>query len=250
MFVAVVFLGVLTPIISAVILLMLRLLDHELDMLELENIKVRLEKELQTSEYNQLSEQIQPHFLFNTLNAFLSLSRMKRYGDMTEGMERFALFLRNRYKEPGHLVSFQSELEHTNNYLAIQQLRFGTRLEIAYDIDNALLQSRIPSYTLQTLVENAFKHGLEKRIGDKYCKISFKREGNWVMLTVIDNGTDDITDFKGDGIGLSNIRKRFELMFDLPSSLTLHKNKKKQTVATARWAYVPGDETHERINRR
>ncbi|MDR0270850.1 histidine kinase [Paenibacillus sp.] len=90
MFVVIVFLGVLAPIISIVILLMLSLLDHELDVLELENVKVRLEKELQTSRYDQLSEQIQPHFLFNTLNALLSLARMERYRDMTEGMERSA----------------------------------------------------------------------------------------------------------------------------------------------------------------
>ncbi|MDR0270849.1 MAG: hypothetical protein LBJ26_22545 [Paenibacillus sp.] len=141
-------------------------------------------------------------------------------------------------------------MEHTNNYLAIQRLRFGIRLEIAYEIDDAWLHCHIPPYTLQTLVENAFKHGLEKRAGDKYCKISFKREGNWMVLAVIDNGTDEIGETQGKGIGLSNIRKRFELMFDLPSSLTLSKNKNKQTVATARWPYVPGDENDEHIDRR
>ncbi|MFC4810958.1 sensor histidine kinase [Paenibacillus sp. GCM10023250] len=251
MFVVIVYLGVLAPILSVAILLMLRLLDHELDILELENVRIRLEKELHVSKYNQLNEQIQPHFLFNTLNALLSLSRLNRHRDLTAGLERFSLFLRYRYRdsEQKQLVSFRSELEHTNNYLMIQQLRFGPRLKIDYEIDSELLHCQVPPYTLQTLVENAFKHGLEQRVGEKYCFIGFKREGNWVELSVVDNGTGDIGEAPGDGIGLSNVRQRLELIFDLPTSLTLRKNKWNQTAAMARWPYVPGDEGNEYSNR-
>lgn len=243
MFILVMFLGVLMPIVSFVILLMLWLLDRELDVLELENIKVRLEKELQESEYMQLSERIQPHFLFNALNAFLSLSRIGRQKDMTEGLERFSLFLRYRYQDHDVLVPFQTELDHTKNYLAVQQLRFGPRLQIVYDIDPELLNCQIPPYTLQTLVENAFKHGLEKRSGEKNCTITLVREGNWVSLKVFDNGPDRVLHrVFWKGTGLNNIQKRFELIFDLPSVIRLSKTKLGQTLAHAYWPYIPGDE--------
>jgi two-component system, LytTR family, sensor histidine kinase AlgZ len=243
MFVLVMFLGVLMPIVGFVVLLMLRLLDQELDVLELENIKVRLEKELQESEYRQLTERIQPHFLFNALNAFLSLSRIGRHRDITEGLERFSLFLRYRYQDHEVLVPFATELEHTENYLAVQQLRFGRRLTIIYDIDQALIGCKIPPYTLQTLVENAFKHGLEKRAGAKECMIVFTREGNWVSLKVFDNGPDRIlkpTYWKGTG--LHNIQKRFQLIFDLTSAITLSETKDGRKLAHAYWPYLPGDD--------
>lgn len=243
MFVVIIFLGVLMPIVGLVILFMLRLLDQELDVLELENIKVRLEKELQESEYKQLTERIQPHFLFNALNAFLSLSRIGRHQDMTAGMERFSLFLRYRYQNHEVLVPFQTELDHTKNYLAVQQLRFGPRLDIYYEIDPDLLECKIPPYTLQTLVENAFKHGLEKKMGEKKCSITFTREGNWVSLKVFDNGPSDIS--KPDqwkGTGLSNIQRRFQLIFDLPATVSLAKLRDGRTAATAHWPYIPGDE--------
>lgn len=243
MFVLVMFLGVLMPIVGFVVLLMLGLLDRELDMMELENKNVRLEKELQESEYRQLAERIQPHFLFNALNAFLSLSRIGRHHDMTEGLERFSLFLRYRYQDHEVLVPFLTEFDHTKNYLAVQQLRFGPRLSIHYDIDWSLLSCKIPPYTLQTLVENAFKHGLEKKPGDKELFIQFEREGNWVSLKVLDNGPDRIpAPASWRGKGLHNIQKRFQLIFDLPSAIKLSETKDGLTLAHAYWPYLPGDD--------
>lgn len=242
-FVLVMFLGVLMPIVGFVVLVMLGLLDQELDVLELENIKVRLEKELKESEYRQLSERIQPHFLFNALNAFLSLSRIGRHQDMTEGLEQFSLFLRYRYQDHEVLVPFSTELDHTKNYLAVQQLRFGQRLTVTYDMDSTLLDSKIPPYTLQTLVENAFKHGLEKKAGDKQLTIVFEREGNWVSLKVFDNGPDRILEpAYWKGTGLHNIEKRFQLIFDLPSTIRLSETKDGRTLAHAYWPYLPGDD--------
>jgi sensor histidine kinase YesM len=243
MFVLVMFLGVLLPIVGFVVLMMLGWLDQELDVLELENIKVRLEKELQESEYRQLAERIQPHFLFNALNAFLSLSRIGRHRDMTKGLEQFSLFLRYRYQDHEVLVPFSTELAHTKNYLAVQQLRFGKRLLVTYEIDTDLLACKIPPYTLQTFVENAFKHGLEKKAGDKLLSIAFKREGNWVSLNVFDNGPDRILEpAYWKGTGLHNIEKRFQLLFDLPSAIRLSETKDGRTLAHAYWPYIPGDD--------
>lgn len=243
MFSFLIFLGVLCPIVCMVVLLMLRLIDQELDFLELENARVKLEKELQESEYHQLNQRIQPHFLFNALNSFLSLTRIGRYEEMVRGMERFSLFLRYKYQEKDVLVPFHTELTHTENYVSIQQLRFGSRLLVTYDISPLLHSVMIPPYTLQTLAENAFKHGLEKKSGEKVLRIHFTREGNWVCLRVMDNGPTTINDHDlKNGVGLDNIHRRFQLLFDLRSELSLTKNTEGYTVAKARWPYIPGDE--------
>lgn len=247
-----IFMGVLMPIISVVILFGLQLLEKEVDYLELENTRVRLEKELQESEYYQLNQQIQPHFLFNSLNAFLSLSRLGKNQDMIDGMERFSLFLRYKYQNKQALIPFHAELGHTKNYLYIQNLRFGKRLTIEYDLDPQSIMAMLPPYTLQTFVENAFKHGLEKKIGEKHLKISIRREGNWVSLKVVDNCQDELAIINGTnhlGIGLSNIQKRFSLIFDLPTKIGLVKNEDGYTVAHAYWPFIPEGEENEGFTR-
>ncbi|MEC5269847.1 histidine kinase, partial [Heyndrickxia coagulans] len=85
------------PIAAYVVLLLLGFLDKELDYLQLENKKMEMEKELHRVEYLQLSQQIQPHFLFNSLNAMLSLNRLGRAKDLTHALEEFSKFLRYKY---------------------------------------------------------------------------------------------------------------------------------------------------------
>lgn len=241
-FTGMIFLSVLLPIVGLVTHLVLSLFEKELNSLELENTRVRLEKELQLSEYQQLNQQIQPHFLFNTLNAFLSLSRLGKYERMTKAMEQFSLFLRYKYQEKGRLVPFTSELDHTRHYLHIQQLRFGERLKVSYAIDPEAVLTLLPPYTLQTLVENAFKHGLEKKRGEKRLVITLKREGNWVSLEVRDNGPVPFNSKTvSPGFGLKNLRQRFKLIFDLYTNITLRREGD-WTSVTAVWPYTPEDE--------
>jgi sensor histidine kinase YesM len=126
-------------------------------------------------------------------------------------------------KEP--LVNFGKELQHTENYLSIQQIRFGEKLHVALDIDPAARDTLLPPYALQTLVENAFKHGLEKKTGEKELTISLRREGNWVSLIVTDNGPElqrDDTGFPA-GVGLANLRKRLEITFDQRTRLSMER---------------------------
>ncbi|WP_239691251.1 sensor histidine kinase [Geobacillus proteiniphilus] len=235
--------SVLLPLVSLTVLALLGVAEKEVDYWQLEHARLRLEKELQESKYMQLHQQIRPHFFFNALNAFLSLARLGKNEEMIRGMEHFALFLRDSYETKQPLIPFKQEWAHTNNYLAVQQLRFGSRLSVSVQMDPDGERALIPSYTLQTLVENAFKHGLEKKAGEKCLAIDFRRQGNWVYLRVCDNGNEgkELSIANG-GVGLDNLRKRFALLFDLPTQLVLQKDERGWTEALVVWPYVPGDE--------
>ncbi|MEK5382406.1 sensor histidine kinase [Niallia sp. FSL W8-0635] len=233
--------GLLIPIIALVLLSIMKLLNQEFDYLHMENKQIQLEKQLQQMEYEQLSQKIRPHFLFNSLNAMMSLARLKRNDDLITAMEQFSLFLKYQHADQTALVLFERELFHTNNYLSIQQLRFGKKLTIAYELDERAYQTQLPSYTLQTLVENAFKHGLEKKRGEKHLMIALKRHGDWVRLTVSDNGDRAIEQKSGHGTGLENIKKRLELLFEMYTDVSL-KRKDNATEATVIWPYTPEGE--------
>lgn len=236
----VIMLSILFPVVAFVAIILLSFLEREVNILEIENKRVSLERELQQSKFIQLNQQIQPHFLFNTLNAITSLGRLGRLEDSVNSLETLSLFLRYNYLEKEPLVHFSKELQHTENYLSIQQIRFGKRLKIKIQIDPHAKDTLLPPYTMQTLVENAFKHGLEKKPGDKFIHISLRRQGNWVILDVIDNGPfyQSENSISPPGVGLKNLKKRFELTFDMQTKLTLDK-KDELTEARIVWPYTP-----------
>lgn len=227
------------PIAAYVVLLLLGFLDKELDYLQLENKKMEMEKELHRVEYLQLSQQIQPHFLFNSLNAMLSLNRLGRAKDLTHALEEFSKFLRYKYTEKDALVAFEEELAYTSHYISIQQIRFGNRLKVKIDIQEDARRTYMPPYMLQTLVENAFKHGLEKQPGERHLQIGLEREGNWVILFVADNGPgSENASFGVLGVGLINVKRRLELIYDLHSELSINREAGR-TILTVKWPYTP-----------
>ncbi|GKU81946.1 sensor histidine kinase [Niallia sp. NCCP-28] len=238
-FILIILLGIGIPIASFAILLLLGFFEKEFDYLEEKNRRVEIEKELHRMEYLQLSQQIQPHFMFNSLNAMLSLSRLGRTENVTHALEEFSQFLRYKYQQKDLLVPFEREKNFTSHYIAVQSIRFGGKLQIEWTIDAAAKSTYLPPYLLQTLVENAFKHGLEKKMGEKTLHIMLFREGNWVTLLVRDNGPrwmkEEVNEF---GIGLQNIQKRLSLLFDLYTEVLLERIAE-ETIAKVVWPYTP-----------
>ncbi|MDC3412093.1 histidine kinase [Aquibacillus sp. 3ASR75-11] len=231
------FLSLFLPLIAFVLLIALNLIEKEFDYLQLENKRVHLEKQLHQMEYMQLSQQIKPHFLFNSLNAMTSLARLERNEDLIRAMERFSLFLRYQNKGKESLVLFETELEHTRNYLYIQSMRYGKKLEIQYNIDPKAENTLLPPYTLQTFVENAFKHGLDHKRGEKRLDIQLRRHGDWVILKVLDNGEPRLIT-SNSGTGLDNIRKRLQLVFEMYTEVTITR-KEHVSEVKAIWPYTP-----------
>lgn len=153
-------LSILAPIIGAITLLLMLVFERELDLLKSQNNKLKLEKELRQMEYLQLGQQIQPHFLFNTLNLLLGLARLKRFNELIRSLESLSMFLRFTYRRTSQLNGIEEELQFTMYYLEIQKMRFGDRLKVFSSCPENLKKMSILPYLLQTLVENAFKHGL------------------------------------------------------------------------------------------
>ena len=172
-----------------------------------------LEKELSELNITLMISQIQPHFLYNALNTIKYL--IKKDPKTAEGaVVKFSNYLRSNMdsltqKEP---IPFEKELDHVKNYVDIEQLRFGERLKIEYDIQ--VVGFTIPPLTLQPIVENAIKHGVNQRPEGGTVTIKTDETKSYVIIIVEDNGVGfDINEKKNDGrshVGIQNIRKRLE----------------------------------------
>ncbi|QRG69167.1 sensor histidine kinase [Brevibacillus choshinensis] len=241
---------ILAPIIGAIALLFLFIFEKRIDLLENRNVKIELEKELQQALYNQLNQQIQPHFLFNTLNVILSLARLNRTRELVRALEVLSQFLKFKYKSTESLISLRREIDYTEQYLEIQKLRFGSRLSIRMDFADDLLIACIPPFVLQTLVENAFKHGLERKMGEALLQIRISSDEDKVRLEVIDNGSSSVEDIvqelslaqepvhEKSGHGLDNIRRRLHLCFGDHAHLMLTPLEEGGTHVLVEWPYV------------
>lgn len=166
--------------------------------------------------------QLEPHFIFNALNAVTGLIREKRddeaiatvaaLGDLlrrvTDGSER-------------QLVALDDEVDFICKYLEIQQVRFAERLRCKLDVPPALLRAQVPELILQPLVENAIKHGIAKRARGGELRVAAAREGDMLTLTVFNEGPA-LDAGAREGVGLSNTRQRLCALFGEAQALALH----------------------------
>lgn len=174
-----------------------------------------LQKELADINMTLMISQIQPHFLFNALNTIKYLIKKDPKSAET-AIVKFSSYLRANMdsltqKEP---IPFSKEMEHVQNYIYIECLRFGDRLKVEYDIEyDAFL---IPPLTIQPIAENAIKHGINQRVDGGTLKISTYEEDNEIFVLVEDNGVGfDVNQQKNDGrshVGISNIKTRLKEM--------------------------------------
>ncbi len=209
-------LSVLAPIIGAFSLLFLFIFEKRLDQLQKEKKELLLKQELQLAKYNQLNQQIQPHFFFNTLNVILSLARLNKKEELITSIEILSKYFKLKYTTVDPLISLEQEITYTQYYLSIQHLRFRNRVEYVWNIEENCLPFQIPPFLLQTLVENAFKHGIEKNPGPGKLIITLKEERDQVFLKVWNSvATSSKNSESKEGLGLENIEKRLQMLFPL-----------------------------------
>ncbi|MRG87883.1 sensor histidine kinase [Salinibacillus xinjiangensis] len=215
-FTTMIIIAVFIPIISVIALFMIMGYEKEFRLMKVKQQNVELEKDFQQSKYMQLNAQIQPHFLFNTINLILGYARLDEKRQLVNTIENFSQYLRFSYQVQDQLIPLSMEFEQTKKYLAIQQARFESYLTIEYEVDSEVYDALVPPYTLQTLTENAFKHGLEKKAGEKYLKILLKNDDTRLVIQVIDNGVGiNLKQMEAtpSGHGLDNIQRRLMLLF-------------------------------------
>ncbi len=183
-----------------------------------------LQWRLANARLQALRMQLNPHFLFNTLNSIASLvhDNAQAADEMIGALSdllRHTLSASDR-----HEVTLREELEFLDRYLAIEQTRFGDRLRVEKQIEPATLDAVVPILILQPLVENALKHGVEARLAIGLVRIAASRAGDVLQLQVTDNGPG-LKAGNGnafvEGVGLSNTRARLQELWGQAGSLSL-----------------------------
>jgi signal transduction histidine kinase len=201
-----------------------KLQDREAQALRLELHAAELRGQLVRAQMSALKMQLQPHFLFNTLNAIMVLVRQKRVVLAEEMLGRLADLLRCVLEEgEAQEVPLHRELEYVRLYLSIEEVRFEDRMRVTMAIDPAALDAAVPHMALQPIVENAVRHGIARTSRTGTIHISAVTNDSSVEIRVRDDGpgisgTDGA---EGWGIGLANTRTRLAQLYGSTASLTI-----------------------------
>lgn len=175
----------------------------------------RLNEQLVNAQLDALRSQIEPHFLFNSLNAISGLVRAGSNDDAVNAIAGLSDFLRHTLTISARLeVPLSEELKFTTLYLEIQKIRFAERLQVRVAVPHDLQDASVPGLILQPIVENAVKHGISKRLQGGMIQISASRSGETLNLTVFNDGPKlPATAIDGCGIGSANVRSRLSSLY-------------------------------------
>jgi two-component system, LytTR family, sensor kinase len=163
-----------------------------------------------------LSRQINPHFLFNTLNSIASLIRLDP-DQARQVIYKLSKILRRLLRQQENLTTLREELSFIDDYLAIEMVRFGDKLKFEKDVDSATLDMLVPSMLLQPIVENSIRHGLSSKVDGGTVRVRSRIEGGKLLVMVEDDGVGipeaKLATLFNQGIGVSNVNERLKVLF-------------------------------------
>lgn len=182
-----------------------------------------------------LETQLEPHMLFNTLANLRALigSDPQRAQVMLDHMIAYLRATLGASLSPTH--SLQAEFDRVRDYLELMAVRMGPRLSYTLDLPDELAQHPVPTLLLQPLVENSIKHGLEPKIAGGHITVSARREGDALVLDVIDNGVGLANAQDGTGFGMAQVRERLASIYGTSGAIELVAGSAGGTRATARF---------------
>jgi signal transduction histidine kinase len=199
----------------ALILTITYLVDSRSNIARQTTEAARLNEELSKAQLAALRRQMEPHFMFNTLNSIAGLVRDNRNDAAVNMIVGLSEFLR-RASADFHRsqVTLAEEVEYLQRYLDIQKVRFGDRLQVSVDIPAELLDAQAPSFLLQPLVENAIKHGLANRLAGGAVRVAGAHRDGRLCLSVYNDGPGFPPDWETNsaGVGLANLRTRLRIL--------------------------------------
>jgi two-component system, LytTR family, sensor kinase len=207
---------VYTIVIYALALTTAFLLDSRLRLAKQMADGARLNEQLSMARLDALRHQIEPHFIFNSLNATAGLVREGRSDDAVRMIVGLSDFLRRVSREvKDHQVALSQEMESLETYLDIQKVRFTDRLGVKLKVPAELGDAQIPSLLLQPLVENALKHGIAKRVQGGEIRVEATNSGGRLRIHVYNDGPllEPNWEMGRGGIGLANLRTRLGLLY-------------------------------------
>jgi sensor histidine kinase YesM len=215
--------------------------DRQAHALRLELQASELKTQLVRAQLSALSMQLQPHFLFNTLNAVMVLVRQRKAVDAEEMLGRLSDLLRCVLDgSDTQEVPLRRELDYLELYLAIERVRFQDRLSVEVCADPAVLDASVPYLGLQPIVENAIRHGIGGRTSAGRILISARRSGDVVRIQVQDDGPGLVAETAHeDGIGLANTRQRLRQLYGEAGLITLENSRPIGAVTTMTVPYRP-----------
>lgn len=217
--------GLLTYVVLyATILLVSHTLESQKKLALQQTEAARLNEQLSKAQLKSLRNQIEPHFLFNTLNAIAGLVRENRNEAAVTMIAELSDFLRRVLDDSNRQeVPLGEELDFALKYLDIQKVRFGDRLQVSASVPSELLPAPVPSLILQPMVENAIKHGIAKRVQGGSIRISALRTNGRLTLRVYNDGPKLAADWgtTRSGIGISNIQTRLRGLYGQAFDLTM-----------------------------
>jgi len=184
----------------------------------------RLNEQLAKVQLNALRRQIEPHFLFNTLNAVAGLVREQRTDAAVRMIAALSDFLRRMLEDSTRQeVPLREEMQFAQNYLDIQKVRFAERLQLSVDVPSELYRAPVPRLILQPLVENAVKHGIAKLSQGGAIRITASGRDGMLTLSVCNDGPSLPADWETahPGIGISNVRSRLQSLYGNVSEVAM-----------------------------
>lgn len=211
--------------VSVILITTLQLRERERDA-------ARLAAQLGEAQMNALRLQLQPHFLFNSLNAVAALIRDRQNHEAVHALGVLSELLRTTLRDQAQMVPLARELAFIERYLEIEQLRFADRLRVELAVPAPVADLLVPTFILQPLVENALKHGISQRRDGGELKIAAAIDAGVLVLTVENDGPPlppgralppnaSASDASAGGVGIANTHARLERLYGTAASLTV-----------------------------
>jgi two-component sensor histidine kinase len=236
-------------ILYGLILLVAHILESQDKLAFQQTETARLNEQLSKAQLSALRRQIEPHFLFNTLNAIAGLVREGKNDSAVSMIAGLSDFLRRVVADSDRQqVPLAEELEFAQKYLDIQKTRFAERLQFSMDIPAELLSAQVPSLILQPMVENAVKHGIAKRVSGGAIRIAAARSNGTLTLRVYNDGPSLPAGWERSqsGIGIVNTRTRLQSLYGNEFDLTLRNQEPDGVEAAVSVPYVAADDSRQK----
>ena len=196
----------------------LEAIDREKENIERARREAQLVKQLVEAELRALRAQVNPHFLFNSLNSVAALitAEPRAAEEMIIRLAKIFRHVLTHHDRP--FSSINEEISFLETYLEIEKVRFGERLQVNFDIQESVAQLTVPTLILQPLVENSIKHGLGPKVGENQLTIRARQRTDYLELTVEDNGVGasvpkKVSEQGSTGLGLRNVEERLQTVY-------------------------------------
>lgn len=206
--------AIIGSFIYLIIILIYYMMLYYEDLQQKMKVETELNNLIREAELSALKSQINPHFLFNSLNSISSLT-MTDPEKAQEMVIKLSDFMRYSLShDRNETTTLRKELENAERYLDIEKVRFGRRLKYVSVVPDACLDTLIPNMILQPLLENAIKHGVHNSTEEVLIELRCEPNDSMIVLHILNDFDPEATRPKGEGIGLKNIRNRLQLLYN------------------------------------